>query len=201
MPGRGLFFGRFLGVLRKHRGYLNPKGCAQSAETGSVETLGRTMHRPGSAFTLVEILIVVIILGVLAAIVIPNLTGVTAISREANLKENLSKIRAQIQMYRNQHNGFPAAAGFAEQMTKYTRTDGQVSAVRTSEYRFGPYLEQMPPNPITSDRTIRAAAVADDTFPPGDADRGWWYNETTGAFFADLKDTHVDQEGNRYNRY
>ena len=159
------------------------------------------MHRPGSAFTLVEILIVVIILGVLAAIVIPNLTGVTAISREANLKENLSKIRAQIQMYRNQHNGFPAAAGFAEQMTKYTRTDGQVAAVRTSEYRFGPYLEQMPPNPITSDRAIRAAAVADDTFPPGDADHGWWYNETTGAFFADLKDTHVDQEGNRYNRY
>lgn len=159
------------------------------------------MHRPGSAFTLVEILIVVIILGILAAIVIPNITGVTAISRESNLKENLSKIRAQIQVYANQHNGFPTAAGFAEQMTNYTRTDGQVSAVRTSEYCFGPYLEQMPPNPVTSDRTIRAAAAAGDTFPPGDADGGWWYNEIAGAFFADLKDQHVDQEGNQYNRY
>jgi len=159
------------------------------------------MHRPRSAFTLVEILIVVIILAILAAIVIPNITGVTAISREANLKENLSKIRAQIQVYRNQHNGFPAAAGFADQMIKYTRTDGQVSAVRTNEYRFGPYLEQMPPNPISSDRTIRAAAAAGDAFPPGDADGGWWYNEATGAFYADLKDTHADQEGNPYNRY
>lgn len=159
------------------------------------------MHRPGSAFTLVEILIVVIILGVLAGIVISSLTGVTAISRESNLKENLSKIRAQIQVYRNQHNGFPAAAGLVDQMTKYTRTDGQVSAVWTSEYRFGPYLEQMPPNPVTGDRTIRAAAGTDDAFPPGDADGGWWYNEIGGAFFADLKDTHVDQEGNRYNRY
>ncbi len=159
------------------------------------------MHRPGSAFTLVEILIVVIILGILAAIVIPNITGITAISREANLKENLSKIRGQIQMYGNQHNGFPTAAGFADQMTECTRMDGQVSAVRTSEYRFGPYLEQMPPNPVSSDRTIRAAAAPGDAFPPGDADGGWWYNETTGTFFADLKDTHVDQGGNRYNRY
>lgn len=159
------------------------------------------MHRPRSAFTLVEILIVVIILAILAAIVIPNITGVTAISRETNLKENLSKIRGQIQMYGNQHNGFPTAAGFADQMTKYTRTDGQVSAVRTDEYRFGPYLEQMPPNPISSDRTIRAAAAAGDAFPPGDADGGWWYNETTGAFFADLKNTHADQGGNLYNRY
>jgi len=159
------------------------------------------MHRPRSAFTLVEILIVVIILAILAAIVIPNITGVTAISRETNLKENLSKIRAQIQVYRNQHNGCPTAAGFADQMTEYTRTDGQVSAVRTDEYRFGPYLEQMPPNPISSDRTIRAAAAAGDAFPPGDADGGWWYNETTGAFFADLKNTHADQGGNLYNRY
>ena len=159
------------------------------------------MHRPRSAFTLVEILIVVIILAILAAIVIPNITGVTAISRETNLKENLSKIRVQIQVYRNQHNGCPAAAGFADQMTEYTRADGQVSAVRTDEYRFGPYLEQMPPNPISSDRTIRAAAAAGDAFPPGDADGGWWYNETTGAFYADLLDQHVDRKGYRYNRY
>jgi len=158
------------------------------------------MLRAGSAFTLVEILIVVIILGILAAIGASSMTGVTAVSREANLKENLSKIRAQLEVYRNQHNALPTAANFLDQMTKYTNAAGQVNGTRTNEYRFGPYLEQMPPNPISSSRAIRAAAAA-DRFPPGDADGGWWYNETAGAFYADLLDQHVDRKGYRYNRY
>ena len=159
------------------------------------------MGRPRSAFTLVEILIVVMILAILAAIVTPNIMGMTTISRETNLKENLSKIRAQIQVYRNHHNGFPTAADFIAQMTEYTNVAGQVSGFRTNEYRFGPYLEQMPTNPVTGVRDVRAAAAADDTSPPGDADGGWWYNETTGAFYADLTDQHADQDGNQYNRY
>lgn len=158
------------------------------------------MLRARSAFTLVEILIVVIILGILAAIVIPNVTDVITISHETNLKENLSKIRVQLEVYRNQHNGLPTVATFPDQMTEYTNAAGQVNGIRTSEYRFGPYLEQMPPNPISSNRAVRAAAAA-DRFPPGDADGGWWYNETTGAFYADLLDQHVDRQGNQYNRY
>ena len=159
------------------------------------------MVRARSAFTLVEILIVVILLGILAAIVVPSMTDVTTISRETNLKENLSKIRAQLEVYRNQHNGLPTAANFPDQMTKYTNAAGQVNGTRTAEFRFGRYLEQMPPNPISTSRAIRAAAAAGDRFPPGDADGGWWFNETTGAFYADLLDQHVDREGDQYNRY
>ncbi len=153
------------------------------------------------AFTLVEILIVVIILGILAGIVIPNITGVTTISREANLKENLSKIRAHIQVYRNQHADFPTGADFGAQMTKHTNFTGGTSDARSDVYRFGPYIEQMPPNPITSTAAIRTSTNPAEAFPPGDADGGWWYNEVTGAFFADLTDAHADQDGNRYNRY
>jgi len=160
-----------------------------------------TMRSPKPAFTLVEILIVVIILGILAGIVIPNITGVTVISREANLKENLSKIRAQIQVYRQQHTALPAAADFVDQMTRYTDPDGNVADTRDNDYRYGPYLEQMPPNPVTGDTTIRVAANAAQRHPPGDQDGGWWYNETTGDFYADLTDAHIDDEGNPYNRF
>jgi len=153
------------------------------------------------AFTLVEILIVVIILAILAGVAIPKITGVTDSARETNLKENLSKIRAQLQVYRNQHDNFPDGDHFADQMTKYTDFEGEVADTGDDEYRYGPYLEQMPPNPVTKDATVRTATSADAYYPPGDANGGWWYNEVTGRFYADLTDEHEDDEGIPYNRF
>ncbi|MBL7139448.1 MAG: prepilin-type N-terminal cleavage/methylation domain-containing protein [Planctomycetes bacterium] len=160
-----------------------------------------SMRASKSAFTLVEILIVVIILGILAGIVIPNITGVTVISRETNLKENLSKIRAQVQVYRQQHASFPEGTEFVDQMTKYTDFDGDVADTQSGDYRYGPYLEQMPSNPVTMDATIRTTSDPAGRYPPGDQNGGWWYNEVTGDFYADLTDVHVDNEGNPYNRF
>jgi prepilin-type N-terminal cleavage/methylation domain-containing protein len=159
------------------------------------------MRCTARAFTLVEILIVVIILAILAGVAIPQIAGVTSVSRETNLKENLSKIRAQLQVYRNQHSSFPDANQFADQMTKYTDFDGGVSDTKDQVHRFGPYLEQMPPNPVTKDATVRAAAQPNQHQPPGDINGGWWYNEVTGAFYADLTDVHVDENGNQYNHF
>jgi len=162
---------------------------------------GPSMRCTAGAFTLVEILIVVIILGILAGIAIPQIAGMTRSARETNLKENLSKIRAQIQVYRNQHDAFPDSDQFADQMTRYTDFQGEVAEVEDDDHRYGPYLEQMPPNPVTGDAAVRTADQADQHHPPGDADAGWWYNEVTGEFYADLTDQHVDQDGNRYNRF
>ncbi len=159
------------------------------------------MKYTARAFTLVEILIVVIILAILAGVAIPQIAGVTSISRETNLKENLSKIRAQLQVYRNHHDAFPDGDTFAEQMTAYTNFAGDVADTEDEDYRYGPYLEQMPPNPVTKNATVRTASQADQHHPPGDADAGWWYNEVTGEFYADLTDQHVDDNGNRYNRF
>ncbi|MHC4545303.1 MAG: type II secretion system protein [Planctomycetota bacterium] len=55
------------------------------------------------AFTLVEILIVVTILGILAAVVLPTLQGQTAIARESTAKDSLSTMRTQIEMYKLRH--------------------------------------------------------------------------------------------------
>lgn len=152
-------------------------------------------------FTLVEILIVVIILAVLAAIVIPVLSDVVTSGRETNLKENLSKFRVHIQLYREQHNRYPDGDALADQMTMYTNTAGETQSSRDGDHRFGPYLEQMPANPFTGQRTVAGTDDASELFPAGDEDGGWWYNETTGRFYADLTDAHVDGDGNPYNRY
>lgn len=61
-------------------------------------------------FTLVEILIVVVILGILAAIVIPQFTNASEEARESSLKSNLQSLRSQIHLYkiRSLTNSYPA---------------------------------------------------------------------------------------------
>ncbi len=154
-----------------------------------------------SGFTLVEILIVVIILGIIAGIIVPSFSDVTTISRESNLKENLSKIRAQIQVYRAHHGTWPDGDNFTDQMLKYTDADGQTADQKSADHPYGPYLEQMPANPISSVNTIRSTDDPEQHYPPGDEDAGWWYNEATGRFYADLTGLHTDQHGGAYNRY
>ena len=153
------------------------------------------------AFTLVEILIVVTILAILAAIVAANFADIPSTVKQTNLKENLSKIRAHIEVYRNQHAGLPDGDLFAEQLTKPTNFAGDLADVRGGEYVYGPYIEQMPTNPMTSIGTIRTTDDPSARFPPGDQNGGWWYNGATGRFYADLRDDVTDRDGQPYNRY
>ena len=62
------------------------------------------MKRMSKGFTLVEILIVVIILGILAAIVIPQFTQASTQARLSNLQTNLQTVRSQMLLYKTQHN-------------------------------------------------------------------------------------------------
>jgi prepilin-type N-terminal cleavage/methylation domain-containing protein len=55
-------------------------------------------------FTLVEILIVVVILGILAAIVIPQFTQASTEAKSNSLASDLQSLRSQIELYKVQHN-------------------------------------------------------------------------------------------------
>ncbi|HYN64197.1 MAG TPA: type II secretion system protein, partial [Candidatus Limnocylindrales bacterium] len=73
--------------------------------------MSKTTHRSQSGFTLVELLIVVIILGILAAVVIPQFNTAAAESKEAALASNLATIRQAIELYKVQHNDtFPTSS-------------------------------------------------------------------------------------------
>jgi general secretion pathway protein G len=129
-------------------------------------------------FTLVEILIVVVILGILAAIVIPQFTEASTEARTSSLMSNLQTVRAQLELYAVQHNDDnpPAAAddGSWPEMTGTTDIDGD-----TTGTDFGPYLQQIPPNPFTNSRTVVAWGAG-----AADGSHGWEYNATTGEFRA-----------------
>ncbi len=136
--------------------------------------------RAKSGFTLVEILIVVVILGILAAIVIPQFTSASVEAKESALVSNLQSIRSQIELYKIHHNdALPGTQSgspdFETAMTTKTDQYGDPGG------RFGPYMQKIPDNPfsgaIGNENTVTDGVAAT---APGDDSSGWWF-VTSGA--------------------
>lgn len=132
-------------------------------------------HRT-KAFTLVEILIVVVILGILAAIVVPQFVSAAGEARQSSVKMDLHRIRTQLEVYRQQHGGqFPTLADFTNQLTLPSDVNGTTAAIGTPGYLNGPYIMEIPNNPLAGTNTVGDGA-------PGSS--AWYYNEATGEFRA-----------------
>ena len=110
-------------------------------------------QRPRPAFTLVEVLIVVVIVAVLSAVVIGQYTDSSDDARQSVLKHNHHVLQCQIGMY--------AVNGFA--------------------HRYGPYLDVVPTNPFSDNNQVVAVTQSGQrpTAPVG-TDGGWQYDLTTG---------------------
>ncbi len=145
-------------------------------------------------FTLVEILIVVIILGILAAIVIPQFTEASNDARESALTSDLQTLRSQLELYKVQHNEkYPDldendaadTANFVNRLTGRTDQDGKINAAGA----YGPYLQKFPSNPFmsTNQQTVNFGAV-DGT---GDGTSGWHFNTAGGKFQANDNAAHA----------
>ncbi len=166
--------------------------------------------KANSGFTLIELIIVIIILGILAALAIPQFTPATKDAQVAALGGNLTVMRTAIQLYYHQHEsvypgfndeitGAAAAAGkmetaFVSQLTNYSNKNGVISTTKdTANYPYGPYLmsRAVPDNPLTDAATTTAniAAVEADnaagklTATVG-ATKGWRYSVLSGEFIA-----------------
>jgi general secretion pathway protein G len=136
----------------------------------------RNLSRPG--FTLVEILIVVVILGIMAAIVIPRFSGAADESRKASLASQLSSIRGQIQLFTIEHGDTrPVLAGADwTPLTTITVHDGR---------NRGPYLPHVPRNPLNGFSNI-AVVNTDPAFGAAvaGANIGYVYNSTNGFMWG-----------------
>ncbi len=126
-------------------------------------------------FTLIELLIVVVILGIIAAIVIPQFSIATEDAKLNTLQTNLGTMRTQLQLYKFQHNDlWPTAADIVAQLTGETDATGDITGTG-----FGPYFLSIPKNPFNILDTIdTAGSIGDDT-------HAWFYVEATGRFNAD----------------
>src|SRR5215467_1591621 len=113
-------------------------------------------------FTLVEILIVVIILGILAAIVIPQFTSASQDARKNSLVSQLQTLRSQLELYKLQHlDQLPSTLIGSSpdwtQMTEKTNSSGATGT--TTAFPFGPYLQADPTNPLNSQTAVIVTSV------------------------------------------
>jgi type II secretion system protein G len=104
-----------------------------------------------TGFTLIEILIVVIILGILAAIVIPQFTSASNDARKSNVSSTLQTLRSQVELYKLQHNdNLPNLTDTNNWAYLTSKTDVNSSLTpATGAVTFGPYMQDVPINALT----------------------------------------------------
>ena len=121
--------------------------------------------RKHKGFTLIELVVVVMILGILAAVAAPKLLGTSSTASDNGLKETLGVVRDAIERYTAEHGG---------------------SLPGTDEPTFKaallPYLRVFPKSPLTSTDTVEIAASAGTTSPTGT--KAWMYNKADGTFIV-----------------
>ena len=135
--------------------------------------------RTRKAFTLIEILIVVVILGILAAVVIPQFTNAADDANNAGVRTQLQTLRSQIELYRAENGSDPdlANTGWADMVN-------------------GGYLPGPPKNPLTGTNTFGNAAGDgwrfgafqvdnNDQWAAGGANNVLVANESDGSIYHD----------------
>lgn len=134
-------------------------------------------HRHSSAFTLIELMMVVAILSILASVAIPKFGNMVIKTRESVVKSSLGALRAAISIYYSDNEGlFPGVGGLGTGLTAGER-----------------YLKEIPTcqipapgnHPGTTSVTDYAGAYTDG----GD----WMYFFATGIVTVNC--THLDTLG------
>ncbi len=120
-----------------------------------------------NAFTLIEILIVVVLMAVLAATIIPQFADSTTDAKTSAMDFNLRSLRSQIGVYKAQNGVFPT-------------TLSDLAVVSPAD--FGPLIDAVPENPFTFTSTEKA--VNSVPAGPDGSDAAWLYMNSTGQVWA-----------------
>jgi prepilin-type N-terminal cleavage/methylation domain-containing protein len=162
-------------------------------------------------FSLVELIIVVAVLGILAAVVLPAFQGHITEARSAAAKDTLRLLRSTILLYATEHNdvapGYPDGdtsqtpiyAWYGWQLIGATNEHGQGAAPGSAGYPFGPYFRRLPENPFNN---MWISLMIDDTadFPAeATGTNGFIYKPFTKTIRLDWPGT--DKDGVRFYDY
>ena len=160
-------------------------------------------------FSLIELVIVIVILGIIAAIAIPRIGSGSKNAGESALTANLASLRNAIDWYySDHHNSYPGAkadglgnaldtqAAFFNQLTLYSDADGNCSADKGAAFPYGPYIRGNFPNlSVGVNNGENAVTMLNQATPctstPGNGN-GWVYNTNTGQIIANADELGAD---------
>jgi len=164
-----------------------------------------------NGFSIIELVIVMVILGIIAAIAIPRMSRGSQGAAENALAGDLAVWRSALDLYQNEHGGaYPKdSSTIIAQLTQYTDSAGAPAAARDSAHVYGPYMRMIPPLPVgetdkepaipRGSTTVGPATLggAPSIVTPGDY--GWVY-DGAGNLFPNTGSL-TDARGKLYNSY
>jgi len=184
-----------------------------------------------NGFTLIEMLIVIIILGILAMVIIPQISVSTEDAKVSTLKANLAGLRSAIEIYYAQHNQtYPgvkketdgttltataaeAKTAFEAQMFQYSDATGKTAAVyNATTAPFGPYIKggALPANPFeeVATNTVLLCEVAETDITKAVGVKriatgatGYMYMAKLGVIFANDEVSAADEATKLHKTY
>ena len=151
------------------------------------------LRKPGgrrtASFTLVELLVVIMIVGTLAAVAVPQFGDSSRDAKLAALDRDLAALRGAVERYKLEHGGQPPGRvathrigggsgggvggsitviightdrvdAFTKQLSFYSNARGDTSTEKTAAYPCGPYLRSgIPDSPVAEGKAAAAPAV------------------------------------------
>ncbi len=166
-----------------------------------------------SGLSIIEVILVVLLLGLVAALTVPRFSRAGSADIEPDVRMPLSVLRNAIEMYYFDHGAYPgqnpdgmhpagSAAAFRSQLTKFTDEAGRVADRKDDRHRFGPYLRAGIPPCLVPPRRGQTGVVMVTIRPgflPEANGAGWVYNYQTGDIV--MNSDALDAENLAYDQY
>lgn len=129
-----------------------------------------------SAFTLIELVVVILILGILAGVAAPKLLNTSGTATDNGLRQTLSVIRDAVELYAAKNAGSlppctSSGADFKLALADYLRGEFPLSPVGVADSAVKP--------------TTGSSTTADGL-------TGWMFNTTNGTFICNATTTSSD---------